>query len=607
MKGSSSVKDHRAKELLDLGNKMFTLKQPFDSLCQELAWQFCPDLADFTTKLELGEDWGGERMDGYPEQVSRELCNNLSAMLRPKDRAWFRTTTLDDALDADETNARYLEYMTQTMRRAIYDPRTAFIRATKEGDRFYVNFGQAIISVEEQSERTHVFYRNHHLKNCAWLENHLGEVDHLHRKDFMTARAMKMKFAAAKDKLDSKIYDACEKDPHKEFEIRVVVLPAAEYDHSGNYDDNGYRSKRLPYVICYIDVEHCNIIREGRLVEFPYVVPRWMRFQGWQYAFSPATMPALADARMAQMLSQILLESGEKAIDPPMIGKAEVVIGEPNLRAGGLSWVDIEHDQKLSDALSAVQIDADMRVAFEMRKDLREMLAKGFFLDKLILPEAGNRMTAFEVSRRLEEHVRNLLPLFEPMEIEYNTRLLDKTYAFLYNMKRFDLESMPESLSGTDISWAFESPIQQAQSVLMVEQFKGSLEVMALGMQAGATRNPLDLDKALKDAIRGIGGPATWRKTAEEQEAEAKELAMMKRIKQLAEGVGGGAQVADMVGGAVRKLQDTGMVPNPPRDQKGNPLPPGEDSQQLALPPPTTGPIDPMADPDALAQAAGLA
>jgi hypothetical protein len=606
---SSASKDHRAKEIIDLGSKLYNLKQNLDGLHQEIAWQFCPDLAEFTTKLELGEDWGGERMDSFPEQVSRELSNSLSAMLRPKDRPWFRTTTLDDRVDADEANARYLEYVTSVMRRSIYDPRTKFVRATKEGDRFYVNFGQAVISVEESADRTHLYYRNHHIKDCVWLENDVGEVDHLHRKEMMTARAMRMKFAGRGDKLDNKIIDACEKEPHKEFEVRVVVMPRWEFERTSDWnvqpEEDSPRAKRLPYVILYIDVEHVNIIRMGRMAEFPYVVPRWHRWANTQYAFSPATMPSLADARMAQMLSQILLESGEKAIDPPLIGKADVIIGEPNLRAGGLSWVDIDHDAKLSEALEAVQINADMKVAFEMRKDLREMLAKGFYLDKLVLPEAGNRMTAFEVSRRLEEHVRNLLPLFEPMEIEYNTRLLDKTYAFLSNMRVFDLEAMPESLSNADISWAFESPIQQAQQVLMVEQFKGSLEMMALGMQAGASANPLKIDVALQDAIRGIGGPATWRKTKEEQEQEAKEMALKQKLMEVAQALGGAGQVAGMAGEGIRKLQDTGLVPNPARDQKGNPLPPQED--QLALPPPETLPIDPAADADALAQAAGIA
>ena len=70
--------DGRALELLSLGEKLYTEKKQLYSLCQEIAWQFCPDLASFTTKLILGQDFAIDRMDSYPEQMSRELSNSLS-------------------------------------------------------------------------------------------------------------------------------------------------------------------------------------------------------------------------------------------------------------------------------------------------------------------------------------------------------------------------------------------------------------------------------------------------------------------------------------------------------------------------------------------------
>src|SRR5690606_11968489 len=109
-----------------------------------------------------------------------------------------------------------------------------------------------------------------------------------------------------------------------------VTMPTEEYDgFTAPVDDNGAAKKRssdkrFPYTLCVIDVENCKVIKAGGLVTFNYCVPRWMRMAGSQYAFSPATMPALADGRMAQMLSQILLESGEKAIDPPMVAKKDM-------------------------------------------------------------------------------------------------------------------------------------------------------------------------------------------------------------------------------------------------------------------------------------------
>ena len=541
----------RAQELISLGDRLFTKKWQLDNLCQEIAWQFCPDLADFVSPIILGDDWAADRMDGFPEQVSRELSGQLGAMLRPQDKPWFRTTTLDDDLDADEANARGLQYITAIIRRGLYDPNSKFVRAAKETDRFYVNFGQAVMSIEESPlTRDRLFFRSHHLKDCAWMENALGDVDHLHRRDKMTARVMMRSFPESK--IDRLVKEAAEKEPTKEFPIRVVVMPADEYDLTSSGGEGKHR--KLPFVVSYIDVDHQKVLKESGLPEFIYVVPRWWRFAQSQYAFSPATMAGLADARMAQMLSQIILEAGEKAVDPPLIGKQEVVVGEPNIMAGGISWVDAEYDQKVSDALEVLKIDADLRVGFEMRRDIREMLTKAFYLDKLKLPETNKDMTAFEVARRLEEHVRNLLPLFEPMQVEYNTRVLDLSFALLRNMNKFDWRRVPQPLLGADITWAFESPIQEAQDRVLTEQFKASLEVLALGKQMGANTQPIHIDKAMRDAIRGVGGPAIWRKTVEEQEQEIQQ-AMQEKMMQKAMGEAGQvAQIASQAGEAANKL-----------------------------------------------------
>jgi hypothetical protein len=545
----------RASELTSIGDRLFAKKRQLDSLCQEIAWQFCPDLADFTTTLILGEDWSSDRMDGYPELVSRELSSQIGAMLRPQDKQWFRATTMDDDLDADEENARALQYISAVVKRGLYDPRSKFIRATKETDRFYVNFGQGVMSIEEAPvTRDHLFFRNHHLKNCAWLENNIGDVDHMHRRDKMTARAMVRNFPSSK--LSSAVKEAAEKEPYREFDIRVITLPSDEYDMVKSYSGEGSdgKPKKHKFVTVYVDVENNCILKESGAPNFIYVVPRWHRFAESQYAFSPSTMTSLADARMSQMLSQIILEAGEKAVDPPLIGKQDVVIGEPNIQSGAISWVDMEHDSKLTDALDVININADLRVGFEMRKDIRDLLSKSFFIDKLTLPDQGGEMTAFEVSRRLEEHIRNLLPLFEPMQVEYNSRTLDLAFETMRNMRKFDWSRIPPALSESDFTWSFESPIQRATDLIMVEQFKGSLEVMMLGAQAGAGSKPIHIDQAMRDAIRGVGGPATWRKTKEEQQEEAEAMQQEQEQAKAMAQAQQATEIASRAGDAANKL-----------------------------------------------------
>jgi hypothetical protein len=554
------VGDSRARELIELGSKLYTDKIPYDSLCQEIAEQLYPERADFTRQIVLGNEFADHLMDSYPLMVRRELGNSISSMLRPKDKPWFRQSTADDDLDNDPEVATFLEYLTKVTRANIYDTRTKFIRATKEGDHDFITFGQPVISIEEAPNRDHLLYKCHHPRDCAWLENEVGEIDHLHRKDKMSARAMKRRFG--EKVLHESIKKACEKSPGQLFDLRVIVMPSDEYDYIGS-DSKGAKGRKLPYVCVYIDVANEKVLKEGGLPEFLYAVPRWQTIPGWQYAFSQAAMTGLPDARMAQDLARILLESGEKAVDPPLLASGEHV-REANLQAGSLSWVDLDGgDRKVSDFLSPMNINSDMRTGFAMRQDIRDMISKAFFIDKLQLPEAGSKMTAYEISQRLEEHVRNLLPLFEPMEVEYNTKLLDKSFALLNNMNKFDWSRMPEQLSGMETSWRFRNPMQDISERVLVTQFQESIQIEMAAKEVGVPVSRTDFARARDDALRGGGGPARWRKSDEAMEAEAGQIAEAAETQELLGDVSQGAALVDQLSDASMKVGQA-MQPTPP-------------------------------------------
>jgi hypothetical protein len=92
-------------------------------------------------------------------------------------------------------------------------------------------------------------------------------------------------------------------------------------------------------------------------------VPRWQTISGFQYAYSPCTSIALPDARMMQQMSRIILEAGEKSVDPPVVAVEEAV-REVNLAAGGITWADFSFDGKLREAVQPIQIENNMQVAF---------------------------------------------------------------------------------------------------------------------------------------------------------------------------------------------------------------------------------------------------
>jgi hypothetical protein len=562
-----AAKSSQTNELLGLHESLFGKKANLDSLNQDLAEQFAPDLAEFTTTLPLGYDFAADVMDAFPIILARDLSNAIGAHMRPDGKQWFRASTGDADVDARPRVRRFLEMQRRDVHRGVYKPKTRFKASTSEADRFYAITGQAVISVGEAPQtRDHLFFQNFHVKDCVWLENELGEVDHLQRRAKMSARVMKKRFGA-RGNLHQSVLKAALKAPNEEFDVAIITMPREEYEgfSAGRKSDAPEQGKlpkgqKLEFVRCYIDKSNEQLIQTDYIRRFDYAVPRWARLMGTQYAFSPAAMTALPDARMAQMLSQIILEAGEKGISPPLIARQESVIGGPSIEAGGISWVDIEGDGKLSDVLAPLNLDPDMRVGFEMRQDLREMLSRAFFIDKLTLPEAGKQMTAYETARRLEEHSRALLPLIGPMQSDYNVKLLDLSYETLVDMKQVDFMDMPDEMEGVDFTWTFETPIQENEQRLVVERFLESLGVIGQARELGLSSMPIDLDRATAEAISNIGVPTGWQIQEEQRKADAEHGQQVQQLEKTVMDVGAVAGVAEQVGKAGQEL---GMIAPP--------------------------------------------
>lgn len=560
--------DGRAKELCGIGDALFSKKAPLDSLNQEIAENFYPERADFTRDLSLGQEYAEHLQDSYPVMMRRDLGNNLSAMLRPKDKPWFTYSTLSEDRDQRPENAAFLEYLTKTHRTRLYDARTKFVRATKRADHDYATFGYAVLSIQEAPNRDHIIFKDHHPKNVAILENDVQEIDHIHERGKLSARAMVARFGAKN--VHATVKKAAEKEPGKEFNVRTIVMPAEEYDLISRDGKGKKVSKRQhPFVCLYVDSDNQHILKESSLPIFPYVVPRWHTITGSPYAFSPCAMVSLPDARLAQAMASIILEAGEKSVDPPLAAIEEKV-RSADIRAGAISWIDATYDGKVSDALMPMPIKGDMNAGFAMRQDLREMLAKAWFVDRLTLPQAGVDMTAFEVGRRLEEHIRGILPLFEPIEQEYNTPVLEKSFELLKLMNVFDFNEMPEDLAEENLSFRFKNPMQEASERVLVQQYQEVLQVIGAAQQMGLKASPINIETATRDAIRGTGAPAKWGRTQDEIDGEIEQNAEREEEATMLQEVMGAAQAAGAVGDGAQKLN---QALAPPPAQKALPPP----------------------------------
>lgn len=529
-----------AKALKKSGDKLFGEKTSLDTRNQEIAEHFYPERADFTSRRDLGDDWAAHLMTGYPSMVRRDLGNAIGSMLRPRSKQWFHMGGVNEEQEDHEADQWY-EEASGIMRRAMYDPVTKFARATKEGDHDFAAFGGCIISCEMNYRDMALLYRNWHPRDVVWREDCYGEIAEIHRAWTPTVRQL-VHFLPKGD-FHSSVRTALEQEPDKPIKVRHVIVSTEEYDAEKRF--------RTPWVSLYIDCENDHVIEEKPSWSRVYVIPRWMTISGSQYSYSPAALIALPDARLIQAMTATLLQAGEKAVDPPMVGVAEAIRGDLDIRAGGFTAVDMEYDERLGEVLRPLTQDKNgLPFGLEVHDRVAGMLKEAFYLNTLTLPpHGGPDMTAFEVGQRVQEYIRQAMPLFEPMESEYNGALCEITFETLLRHGAFGpLDQIPESV-GPEVKFRFESPLAD-----MIEREKGQTFMESKAMIAEAlaidpsAADVMDFGVALRDTLDGIGARAEWLRSEEEIRALAEGRRQQQKQAEMLAQMQQGADVANKLG-----------------------------------------------------------
>jgi len=518
------------ERIIKQGDELFEKRGSLLSYWQEVADNFYPERADFTTCHNLGADMARNLTTSYPIMVRRDLGNAITSMTRPTAKEWLKMRSRRP--EKESTRAKqWFEWMSKFIRNAMYDTRSGFVRATKEGDHDFASFGQCVISYEMNREFNGVLYRCWHLRDCAWMEDYTGKVDTLYRKwkptiDTLMQLWPKTIHQDLKDKYaNDKFYE--------EVEVYHCVMPVEQFISMGG------TKLRQPFVSCYIDIQHKTIMEATGQWSLGYAVPRWSTVSGSQYAHSPAVIAALPDARLLQEITTILLEAGEKAVTPPMIAVQEAIRGDISLFAGGITYADAEYDERLGEVLRAVQMvdKAGIQLGLETMQDLRAQMADAFYLSKLNLPPvAGRDMTAYEVGQRIQEFIRNALPLFEPMETDYNGQLAEGTFDLIIHNSPEARRSIPPELSEQEFDFTFESPLHEAVEKIKASQFMEAQQIIATAVQLDPSIAYLvDGQKATRDVlsavipndwIRDEGTVAELLKQQQEKQALADQLAL---------------------------------------------------------------------------------
>jgi hypothetical protein len=550
--------EQAGKDLLDIDSRLFEEKESIDSLHQEIAEFFYVERSDFTQEITYGEEFASHLTDFYPTLVRRELGDQIGAMTRPSDREWFKATTSNEDVARMRAVSEWLEFKTSVDRAILYSPDSQFRRASKEADHDWATFGMSWKQVSYNKNRDNLIFRCHHPKNMAGCEGPDGQVNHVHRKCDMTARTMAYWFGEAA--LPNAAKDALRNKDHKaKFKVRHIFIPLDKYEPYKKFP------KGAKWADIYVS-EEGDILQEIPSFTFDYIVPRWQTVSGHFYAFSPATIIALPQARMIQRMMMTLIEAGEKRVDPPVIAMEDVVNSPVDLSSNGITWVDSEYDERTGAALRPIDLGKDVGLGENLVADARSLLADAFYINKLQpMATAQREKTAYETAQLVQEYIRNALPLFEPIEDEDSLRTLDLVTQKVMRAGGYGPVDrngipvdMPEELLGQNITFEFQSSLKEARDQQLIEGFAQSSNLIAMAAQVDpGTVQEVDVRQAFRDAFQAVpGSRADWLK--DERQAMADREAMMQAMQesQGLEQAGQIAGVAEQGGKAASAIQE---------------------------------------------------
>ncbi len=114
---------------------------------------------------------------------------------------------------------------------------------------------------------------------------------------------------------------------------------------------------------------------------------------------------------------------------------------------------------------------------------------------------------------------------------------------------------MPETLSGADIEFKFESPLHEAAERRKGQKFLEATEALGVAAELDpGSRHLLDAREALRDVLGGIGTPSDWLRDEEKVEELAQAEAQAQQADLALAQAGEAAAAAKDAGAAVQSF-----------------------------------------------------
>ena len=538
------AKTDLTKTIMARFDRLKTGRQNWETHWQEVADYMQPRKADVTRTRSRGDKRTELIFDSSPIQAVELLAASLHGMLTNPSTPWFSLRYKDEGLDSDDEAKLWLEGVTDTMY-------TAFNRSNFQQEIFelyhdLITFGTAAMFIEEDQSDL-LKFSTRHINEIFITENDKGRIDTVYRKFKITLRAAAQQFGSS---LSEEAKNKVEKDPFDEIDILHAVYPRQDFDPRKKDKEN------MEFESVYIEYKNGNELSVGGFVEFPFVVPRYLKASHEIYGRSPA-MTALPDVKMLNEMSKTTIKAAQKQVDPPLLVPDDGFLLPVRTVPGGLNF----YRSGTRDRIEPLNIGANNPLGLNMEEQRRTAIRNVFYVDQLLLQQ-GPQMTATEVIQRNEEKMRLLGPVLGRLQSELLKPMIDRCFNILYRRGQF--APAPDFLSGQDIEIEYVSPLAKAQKSTELSSITRGIEILGSLANVAPVFDYINFDALVKHVADLVGVPQKVLKLQSQVNAEREEAAQaaqqqqqMAQMQQVAQAAGDVAPLAKALPEEARALVNT--------------------------------------------------
>ncbi len=485
----------------------------FEQQWQEISERILPAHSNtFTYSNNIGRTQGEKKTEKQFDSTAAIALGRFAAildsMLTPQNQKWHKLRASNPELNKYREVKKYFEEVNDILFRYRYSPKANFASQNQQTFMSLGAYGTGAMFIDELQGEPGLRYKNIHLGEIYFSENHQGIIDKAFRHFKFTARQALQKWG---DRCPQKIKKAIETNPEQPFYFIHAVMPREDYD-PGRFDHKG-----MKFASYYVSREENKLLSEGGFDSFPYAPTRYIQSTGEVYGRGPA-MDVLPAIKTLNEEKKTVLKQGQRALDPVLLAYDDGVLDGFSLRSGAINYGGVSADGR---PLVHTLPMGNIIVGKELMDDEREVIKDSFLTSIFQILVDNPQRTATEVLEIAKEKGILLAPTVGRQRSEYLGPMAERELAVLNRQLRKGkplLPPMPGILieAEGEYTMEYDSPLDQ---VMRAGEVTGLMRTLDSTLQVvNITQDPSPLynfnfDVIIPEIAEIQGVPMRWMNT----------------------------------------------------------------------------------------------